>query len=112
MTVEGVAAVLGVVLTLLALTGVLWRYVLLPNLREQLFDPVKENHRQLTENRHTNHEPTLLDRLDDLENHIELVALNQLALLKRVGTHIGDSEADRARLWLIIDSLIHDRKEP
>lgn len=117
MSGEAVATALGVVVTTFAVIAALWRYVVLPNLREQLFDPIRENNRQLTENRHTNAHPTILDKFEDMErtlrdatNHVDMVALNQLAVLRRLGEHIGESEADRRNLWLIIGSLIHEEK--
>lgn len=107
--VATLGAVLGVVLSGLALLAAAWRWVVLPNLREQLFTPVAETRRQVSENRHTNRHPTLMDRLDDVESSLDVVALNQLAILKRLGAHIGESTQDRAALWLIVESLTHER---
>lgn len=108
--IETAGAVLGVVLAVLALLGVGWKFVVLPNLREQLLEPVKETNRQVTENKHANRDPTMLDRLHDLEQLVEAVGLNQTAILRRLGRHIGESEQDRANLWLIVESLIHEKE--
>ena len=113
---ETLGAVLGVTLAMLALMGALWRWVVLPNLREQLLKPVEETRVQVTENRHRHRPPTVRDQLDDVEttlkdiaNHVDLVALNLLAVSKQIGTHIGESEQDRARLWLMVESLVHEQ---
>jgi hypothetical protein len=108
-----IGEVLAISLGICAFLGIVWRALILPNLKTHLFDPVKDTRRQVTENKHKNRNPTVLDRIDDLENHIELVALNQLATLRRLGAHIGESEQDRARLWLMIESLTHEaRRQP
>lgn len=107
-----IGEVLALALATCALLGIAWRVVVLPNLKTHLFDPVRDTRRQVTENRHKNKDPTVLDRIDDLENHIELVALNQLAVLRRLGAHIGESEQDRARLWLMVESLTHEHRRP
>lgn len=115
MTGEAVATALGIVATVFVIVAALWRFVVLPNLREQLFEPVQTTRRQVTENKHANTDPTLLDKVDDLEraiadvgNHVDLIGLNLLAVLKRLGEHIGESTEDRAHLWLIIGGLIHE----
>lgn len=105
-----IGEVLALTLAVCALLGIAWRVVVLPNLRTHLFEPVRDTRRQVTENNHANPSPTLVDKIDDLENHVELVALNQLAILRRLGAHIGESEQDRARLWLMIDSMVHEHR--
>lgn len=101
-----IGEVTGLALAVCALLAILWRVVVLPNLREQLFKPIQESHRQVTQNRHANPQPTVLDRLDDIENSVELVGLNLLAVLRR----LGESERDRERLWLIVESIVHEQK--
>lgn len=117
--VEALGAVVGLILGVCALLALLWRWVILPNLREQL-GLIRETHKQVTENRHENARPTVLDRLEDVERglkdvagHVDLLALNTLALLRKFGAHVGESEEDRRHLWLIVESLMHEdqRKE-
>lgn len=108
---ETLGASIGVVLGVLAILGLIWRFLLLPNLREQLLKPVDETRRQVTENRHLNRQPTVLDRLDDLQNHVDLLALNQLAVLRKLGAHMTESAEDRHHLWLMVESLIHEHRE-
>jgi hypothetical protein len=107
---ETVGAVLAVVVTAFAVVGALWRFVILPNLREQLLRPVEETRRQVMENKHVNRKPTLLDRLDDVEQTLEAIGLNQTALMKQIGDHVGESVADRRHLWLVIEALVHEEQ--
>ena len=59
--VLGVAAVLGLIV----------RWALLPYLREQVVKPVQETHRQVTpHDRPTDAEPTIVDRLDDVQTEL------------------------------------------
>lgn len=57
---------LGTFLTLCIISGLLTRYVLMPYLRDHLMVKVDETHKQVTENHHTNDQPTVLDRIDDV----------------------------------------------
>lgn len=110
---ETLGAMLGVVLGTMALIGAAVRWILLPYLRDTLFTPLREAHRQVTENKHSNPSPTLLDRLDDLEQLVEAVGLNQQAVLRlqlKLDRHVGESSQDRARLWLMVESLIHEQR--
>lgn len=121
---ELVSVAVGVIVIL----GVMWRFVVLPNLREQLYKPVAETKRQVTENRHANPSPTVLDRLDDLGSQlaelvhtVDAIGLTQSAVLRVAGklnrmeaavaSHVHSSEEDRRRLWLIIESLIHEEHQ-
>lgn len=108
--IEVLGTVVGIAVGLVVLLGALWRWVILPNLREQLA-LTRETHKQVTDNKHANRHPTILDRLEDIESSLDVVALNQLAVLKRLGRHIGESESDRARLWLMVETLAHEDEE-
>lgn len=113
----------------IVILGVFWRFVVLPNLREQLYKPVRETNRQVSENKHSNPSPTVLDRLDDignqvseLSNTVDAIGLTQAAVLRiagklsrmetKIGHHISMSEDDRRRLWLVVESLIHEEARP
>lgn len=105
--VDVLGQVVGVALGVFALLGLVVRYVLLPYLREQL-TLTRETHKQVTENKHSNRTPTILDRLEDIESGLDVLALNQLAVLRRLGRHIGESDADREAIWLMLGSLTHE----
>lgn len=108
--IETVGAVLAVVVTAFAVVGVIWRFVMLPNLREQLLRPVEETRRQVMDNKHVNRKPTILDRLDDVEQTLEAIGLNQTSLMRQIGEHVGESVADRRHLWLVIEALVHEEQ--
>lgn len=109
----------------LVILGAFWRWVILPNLREQLFKPVEETRRQVTDNAHNNPSPTVLDRIDDvgeqlreLAGTVDAIGLTQGAVLRVAGklqrlektlsAHLKLSEDDRRHLWLVIEGLIHE----
>lgn len=114
--IEVLGTVVGIAVGLVVLLGALWQWVVLPNLREQLH-LARETNKQVTENGHSNHAPTVLDRLDDVESSsrkvdasLSLLALNVNALMTQLANHTGESSEDRRRLWLIVEALIN--KEP
>lgn len=115
--VDVLGAAVGVLLGLAALVGVIWKYVVLPNLREQL-GLIRETHKQVTENGHSNAAPTVLDRIDDVAHAqrstdatVSLLALNLNAVMQQLANHTGESTEDRRRLWLIVETLIHEDHE-
>lgn len=72
-TREAITWTLGTLLTVFAVLGVLVRYVLLPYLREHLIAPVKQVEKQVTENHHSNSTPTVLDRIDDVQQEVRVL---------------------------------------
>jgi len=72
-TREAITWTLGTLLTVFAVLGLLVRYVLLPYLREHLIAPVKQVEKQVTENHHSNETPTVLDRLDDVQQEVRVL---------------------------------------
>lgn len=76
----------------LGLVGLATRYVLLPWLRDQLVQPVRETHQQVTENSHrTPDNPTLPDRLSDLATDVH-------TLTRLLDYHVDWSEREHNRL--------------
>lgn len=65
------AAGLAAAVSMCVLIGLVVRFGLLPYLREHLIVPVKDTHKQVTENHHTNERPTVLDRIDDVSNQVQ-----------------------------------------
>jgi hypothetical protein len=126
MNSEGVASLIAVVLGLLAVVGALWRWVLLPNLREQLIAPIEETRKQVTENHHTHRPPTIVDRLEDIDSRLtdiagvtDAIGLSQTAVLKlarrlevRVERHNAWSDEEHRRLWIVVESLLGDDPAP
>lgn len=101
LTVGGLTA-----LTLIAgMIAAAVRLVLLPWLREHLVRPMKVNadlaeevHRQVTVNSHKSPEPTLLDKIDTLQQ-------NQHAAAQMFEGHIERSAEEWGRIWDAIDHL-------
>lgn len=75
-TRELVTWLLGTMLAGSAVVGLGARFVLLPWLREHLVGPVQQVKKQVSENQHANQQPTVLDRIDDVQT--ELKALGKM----------------------------------
>ena len=65
-----VLTVCGVITAVAAVLGLGWR-LLLPWLREQIVHPIQQTHHQVTVNHHSSDEPTVLDRVDDVQKAVE-----------------------------------------
>jgi len=66
---------LATALTVLIITGLGVRYILVPYLRDNLVRPVKDVRRQVTENHHdAPGRPTVLDRIEDVHDEIRALA--------------------------------------
>ncbi|MBB3041230.1 hypothetical protein [Nocardioides soli] len=72
-TREAITWTLGTLIAGFAILGVLVRLVLLPYLREHLIAPVKQVEKQVSENHHSNEPPTVLDRLDDVQQEVKVL---------------------------------------
>lgn len=78
---------LGTTASILVLVGILVRYVLLPYLREHLIAPVKQVEKQVSENHHSNKEPTVLDRIDDVQTELRALVKQVTSLAAVVEAH-------------------------
>lgn len=122
---DAIGTLVAVGVGVLTLLGALWKFVVLPNLREQLFEPIHETRRQVTENNHANHVPTVLDRIDDLTNElsdvkgtIEAIGLSQAAVLRvaqrirrleqRVSEHETWAGSESRFLRRLLESLVRE----
>lgn len=116
--------ILTTAVTTLGLIGLMYKFVVLPNLRGE-FAPsskmaaqVAETHRQVTVNQHASPQPTVLDQIDDLRGDVSdmqgllVQALaNQVAMLGEVRVfaekstaHEQWSSAEARRLWAAIEA--------
>lgn len=77
-------AAAAVLVALFTILGVLWKFVLLPNLQLQLFEPIRETHRQVTENGGRNELPTLPDKLHALQDSVDALHLRDDEIAKAV----------------------------
>lgn len=72
-TREAITWTLGTIVTTFVIIGILVRLVLLPYLREHLIAPVKQVEKQVTVNHHSSLEPTVLDRIDDVQQEVKVL---------------------------------------
>lgn len=73
-TRESITWTLGTIIAVFVILGVVVRLVLVPYLREHLITPVKQVEKQVTENHHSNAQPTVLDRIDDVQQSVKALA--------------------------------------
>lgn len=78
----------GTTLTILIITGLAVRYILVPYLRDQLITPVSETHKQVTENSHHNEQPTVMDRISDVDTAVGAVRVDVKALAHVMDEHM------------------------
>lgn len=88
--------VAGTILSVCALIGLAVRVALVPYLRDTLVRPVQETHRQVTQNRHANPEPTVLDRIDDVHDAVRRMS-DTLAAVQAVANAAARSSAGAHR---------------
>ena len=82
---EIIGSVVAIIVGLLVIVGAGWKWVVLPNLREQLIEPVQETRRQVMVNGNRDpNNPTLKDQLCTLQQAFE--------------AHLTDAEFDRKLL--------------
>lgn len=84
-TRDTITWILGTGLSLAAVLGISVRFILLPYMREHLVQPMKQVQKQVTENHHHNAEPTVLDRIDDVQQSVG-------ALTRVIDGHLDWSE--------------------
>lgn len=116
-----IGIVSGALCSLLVLLGLAVRFVLVPYLREHLVRPVQETHRQVTQNRHANPEPTVLDRIDDVHDAVRRLSDTTVAVQavanaaarsasgahRRLDQHSHWADHEVARLWSNISEPMH-----
>jgi hypothetical protein len=66
---------------------------------QELAPAVHETHRQVSVNRHVSNPPTLLDKVDKLEEGQSMIRLELLGAAGMFEGHMNASADDRAALW-------------
>lgn len=121
LTATDVSVYAGALLSTFAVLGLVVRYALVPYLRDQLVIPVKETHRQVTQNRHQNREPTVLDRIDDVHDAVQRVEASVVAVQavanaaarsaggahRRLDQHVAWAREEDTRLWQAVTDPRH-----
>lgn len=111
-----IGVVAGALVSLCVLLGLVVRFVLVPYLRDQLVRPVQETHRQVTQNRHANPEPTVLDRIDDVHDEVKMLrdtfaavqavanaaARSSAAAHRKLDQHSAWADVEVTRLWTAV----------
>lgn len=97
-----VSAALGSAVSLSVLAGLAVRVALVPYLRDHLFAPVQQTNKQVTENHHSNDQPTVLDRLDDVHNEVK-------AMSRMFDGHLDWSQREVDRIWNELQRRRRDR---
>ncbi|HET6915753.1 MAG TPA: hypothetical protein VFH56_06640 [Acidimicrobiales bacterium] len=107
-----VAACVGTVVGLITLLGVAVKWVLVPYLERELLRPVKETHHQVTVNHHSSDEPTILDRLDDVQQEVREARSEVRSVRGDLSRHLLNSEEVQAeghreaqRMWSAIEAI-------
>lgn len=124
-----VGVIASAVLALMTVLGLVVRYALLPYLREQVVKPVQETHRQVTpHDRPTDAEPTIVDRLDDVQTGLtelrevaeglakkavrnralaEAAGKSADAAHRRIADHVAWAREEDSRLWAAVNNPRH-----
>lgn len=118
-----VGVVASAVLSVLAIAGLVVRYALLPYLRDQLIEPVRETHRQITEHDPRTPSTTIRDQVDDLTSKVDDVlervemlsaeataaavtaraaARSTRSTMRRLDRHLHWANEEAHRLWSTI----------
>lgn len=106
----------GALVSMCVLLGLLVRFVLVPYLRDSLVTPVQETHRQVTQNRHANVEPTVLDRIDDVHDAVKRLgdtvaavqavanaaARSSAGAHRRLDQHTAWADVEVHRIWTAV----------
>lgn len=69
-TLDTVLSGLSIVVVALSLVGLAARFILLPWLRQHIVAPMRQVEKQVSENAHANSSPTVLDRIDDVQQEV------------------------------------------
>ena len=102
-TRDATTFLLGTFLTICVIVGLAVRYVLVPYLRDHLIGPVRETHKQVTENHHQSPDtPTLPDRIED-------VAVDVRALTRVMDEHLRWSDRWTSLYERRLDQLADSR---
>ena len=79
------------------------RWAVLPNLQDWIErnfgKPLRETHKQVTENHHSNTQPTVLDELSDVKTEIRALRRDLADQAARFGDHITWGDREVRRLW-------------
>lgn len=84
--------VIGTIIGMLVILAYAVRFILIPYLRDTLVAPIKETHKQVTENHHSNAQPTVLDRIDDVQQDVQRTQGDVRSLMRVMDAHLDWSD--------------------
>lgn len=97
---QTIGAATGAVLGVCGIVGLLYRFVLLPNLRSELVVPVAETHRQVTGPESSSaSDPTLREQVDDLHDQVRDTATKLAAMGRMFDGHLDWAQDEVDALW-------------
>ena len=99
------AAVVGTIVGLMTLLGASIKWVLLPYLERELIHPVKQTHHQVTVNHHSSDVPTVLDRIDDVQDEIRSVRSDLSTHLLNAEQAQTEGHREAQRMWSAIEAI-------
>jgi hypothetical protein len=95
-SIEKLGAIMGLILSTLAVVGLAVRFILVPYLRENLVKPLQRTEHAVTANGHRDPEnPTMRDQFADVKVLIS-------ALDNKLDGHLAWSNEETSRLWRAI----------
>lgn len=84
--------ILGTTLSISAIIGLVVKFVLMPYLRNHLVEPMKQVEKQVSENHHSNLKPTVLDRIDDVQQSVQEMRSEIQVMSSMYEGHVNWSE--------------------
>lgn len=109
-TRELISWALGTLIAVCFLVGLGVRFVLVPYLREHLIQPMKQVQKQVTENHHHNTEPTVLDRIDDVQKAMDETRVDIKIIKDSFKGHTDWSQGWVAQIEADIEQLRRRRR--
>lgn len=89
---ELITWILGTGMTVAVIIGMATKFILLPYLREHLVNPMKQVEKQVSENNHTNKTPTILDKIDEVQDSVSDIRQEMNAMSRMYEGHMSWSE--------------------
>lgn len=84
--------ILGTTVSLSIIIGLIVKFILMPYLRDHLVRPMKQVEKQVSENHHSNKNPTVLDRIDDVQQDVKALRAEMAGMARMYEGHLNWSE--------------------
>lgn len=114
---EIITWIIATAIGLSTLIGIAVRFALLPYLRDHLVQPLRQVEKQVSENAHANDAPTVLDRIDDVQQAVDETqrAVDETRIDVKIMRDAFKGHTDWSQEWVStiegeISSLKKDRR--